>query len=210
MLPILDHVTVVVADAAAYTAALRSDHGLGSFDGGHLDHLGARSFSVPLAPPSYLELLAVDDEPADGTTPLGRRVLDLRDAGGGLIAWTVRVGDLDAVSRRVGVDVYEGSTRVVSGALRRWRTVTGADHLPIFISYPDDPEDERTQRWRGTYDWVAHTSAPGGFTALDVGGDRAEYEEWLGPHDLPLRYVPGPPGLRSVTIATTAGDVVVR
>jgi hypothetical protein len=42
---------------------------------------------------------------------------------------------------------------------------------------------------------------------LAVGGSRDELDEWLGPHDLPLRFVDGPPGIAAVRIATADGDV---
>lgn len=66
---------------------------------------------------------------------------------------------------------------------------------------------DRTGRWRAIYERVGHSCAPGRFSELAVGGSRDELDEWLGPHDLPLRFVDGPPGIAAVRIATADGDV---
>ena len=206
---IVDHVTMVVADDAATAARFRDDHGLGSRGGAYLDHLGVSSTAVPLAPPQSIEWLAVTDPAVAAESPTGRLLLDALAGGGGLVAWTVLVDDVEAVSRRTGIDVYAGATRnTYTGTSRRWWTVTGAPHLPILIAY-DGPPEERTERWRQAYDMVGHTCAPGGFTRVEVGGDPEELAAWLGPHDLPVAFVAGPPGLRAVHVETAHGTVVV-
>jgi hypothetical protein len=203
----LDHVTLVAAPGDDVGARLLAERGLGSFAGGYLDHLGARSHAVPLAPPHYLEWLVLDDPAVAAATPTGRQVLAAHDAGGGVLALTVLARDIDAVSARVGVPVYEGTTRIeATGTLRRWRTVTGPPHLPIFIAY--DGAEARLERWRGAYAGVGHTCAPGGFTRIEAGGSAAELADWLGPHDLPIVVVDGPPGIRAAHVATANGTVV--
>jgi hypothetical protein len=206
-MPTVDHVTFVTPDAARFAADLRERHGLGSERNGYHPHLGTRSWSVPLAPPTYIEFLEVEDESVAAPTPLGQRVLALRDAGGGPIAWSLLVDDIDEVAARTGIAPYEGRTEGPYGTLH-WRTVTGPDHLPFFIVYEGDV-DARTERLHARYERVAHACAPTVLTAIDVAGPHDEYDAWLGPHDLPLRYVDGPPGLRSVTFATDRGDVVL-
>ena len=209
--PVLDHVTLVAPDGAALGERLRSEHGLASFPGGYLDHLGVRSHNVPLAPPAYLEWLTVEDPAVAATTDTGRRVLAAHERGGGVVAWTLLVADIDAVGRRLGIDVYDGTTRIETGpnagVLRRWRTVTGPPHLPIFIAY--DGMAARLERLRGAYENVGHTSAPGGYARVEVGGDPRELAEWIGPHDLPLAFVDGPPGVVAACVATAWGDVRV-
>ena len=204
---IVDHVTYLAPDAARMAADMRERHGLGTERNGYLPHIGCRSWSVPLAPPSYLEILEVEDPAVAATTPLGRSLLDARDAGGGLVAWCVVCDDVDAAAERVGVAPYDGLTEGLYGTLR-WRTVTGPAHLPFFIAYDDD--GARAGRLADRYERVRHDSAPTRFSRLDVGGDPAEYDAWLGPHDLPLRYVDGPPGLVAVAIETDRGDVGIR
>lgn len=210
VVPIVDHVTLVTTDADALAARFRDEYGLASFQGGYLAHLGARSSAVPLRPPSYVEWLQVDDRaaaPANGRDS-GKRVLAMADAGGGLLSWTVLVPDIEAAAARTGVEVYAGETRVVSGAIRKWYTVTGPPHLPILIAY-DDPDGTRAARRQSAYDGVGHTSEPGGYRRIEVGGDAAELAEWLGPHDLPVAFVDGPPGIVAAHVETARGDVVV-
>ncbi|HEU0132170.1 MAG TPA: VOC family protein [Mycobacteriales bacterium] len=202
-----DHATFITPDAAATAAAWRERHGIGTRRNGYLPHLGARSWPVPLAPPSYLELLDVEDEDVAASTPLGQRVLALRDAGGGPIAWCVRVADLEAVARRLGLKVFQGATEAERGTLG-WASASGPDHLPFFIAYGGD-EDARVGRWHEGYALAGHESAPGEVTRINVAGSPEEYAEWLGPHDLPLRFVDGPPGLVAVAVATARGEVEI-
>ncbi|HWL35700.1 MAG TPA: VOC family protein [Frankiaceae bacterium] len=207
---IVDHVTLVVDDDAATAHHFREAYGLGSRGGAYLDHLGATSTAVPLTPPQSVEWLAVSDPAVAEGSPTGRMLLDALADGGGLVAWTVLVDDIDAVAARTGIAPYAGATRnTYTGTFRRWWTVTGAPHLPIFIAY-DGPPHERVERWQAAYDMVGHTCAPGGFARIEVGGDAAELDDWLGPHDLPVAVVDGPPGLRAVHVATANGPVVLR
>ena len=208
----LDHVTLAVADGEATAERLLRDAGLASFRGGRLPHLGARSWSSPLEPPSYVEWLQVDDPSVAAENASGRRILERLAAGDGLVAWTVRVDDveaLDAEARRLGGAVFEGATVVASGAVRRWWTVTGDLSLPVLIAY-DDPDGSRLGRWREAYAGVGHARAPGGIVRIEVGNDRAELDAWLGPHDLPVAYVDGPPGILAAHVATSGGPLVLQ
>lgn len=205
---IVDHVTFVVADGEETAARFLRDYGLASFAGGHLPHLGARSWSVPLRPPQYVEWLQVDEPDVAARIPTGRRALEVLERGGGLAAWTVLVDDIEAASRRTGIDVYAGSTTVASGAVRRWFTVTRDLDVPVLIAY-DDPDGSRRGRWQAAYEGIGHTSSPGGIARLEVGNDPAELDAWLGPHDLPLAYADGPPGVLAVHVETARGTVAV-
>lgn len=205
----IDHVAYVTPDAAATAADLRARHGLGALRNGYHDHLGTRSWGVPLAVPTYLELLEVENESVAASSPLGRSVLALRDAGGGLAGWSILVDDVDAEARRTGVAPYDGTVRTERGLLG-WRTVTGRGyHLPFFITYVGD-EAARLVRRRDAYDAAAHDCVPTTFSRIEVSGSPGEYDAWMGPHDLPLVVVEGEPALLSVTIATDRGDVVLR
>jgi len=204
----VDHVTYVVPDGESFAERMLATYGLASFPGGHLPHLGARSWSLPLRPPQYVEWLQIDDPSVAARIPTGRRALEVLERGGGLAAWTVAVDDIDAASARAGIPVYEGSTTVVGGAVRRWFSVTRDLDLPVLIAY-DDPDGSRARRRQEAYEGVGHTTLPGAITRGEVGNDPAELDAWLGPHDLPVAYVDGPPGLRSVTIGTANGPVVL-
>lgn len=205
---IVDHVTFVVASGEETAERFRAEHGLASFRGGYLPHLGARSWSVPIAPPQYVEWLEIEDPSVAAQIPTGRRALEWLSRGGGLCAWSVLVDDVQAASARVGIDVYEGSTTVQGGLVRKWYTVTRDLDLPVLIAY-EGPE-ARLERWRAAYEGIGHTNVPGAFTHVEVGNDPAELEAWLGPHDVPVAYVDGPPGIVAVELDTASGPLVLR
>jgi hypothetical protein len=209
---VIDHVVVLVPDAGAAAQDLRQQHGLGSERGPYLPFAGTRGYTVPLLPPAYLELLTIEDHAAAEKSPSGRNALACEAAGFGLLAWSVLVDDLDAVSRRVGWDVFDYTIPHGDGTLRGWRSVAARDAgfpspLPFFIDYPNN--GDRTARLQAAYERVRHTSAPTGFSELTVSGSADELAEWLGPHDLPLRIVAGTAGLIEARISTGDGEVVL-
>ena len=59
------------------------------------------------------------------------------------------------------------------------------------------------------YERVGHTSSPAGYSELTISGSEDEMRDWLGPHDLPLRFVDGRQGVREARIATANGEVVI-
>jgi hypothetical protein len=206
---LVDHVALLVSDIDSARAELREAHGLGSADGGYLALAGTHSYMVPLAPPAYLELHAITDRDVARTTESGRRVLACEANGFGFIAWAVLVDNLDEVSGRLGIDVFDYTIPHPDGTLRGWRAVSGPDYLPFFVDYPRN--GDRTGRLQAVYDRAAHSCAPTGFSALTVSAPEDELSEWLGRgHDLPLRVVGGRDGVVEATIATSRGDVVVR
>jgi Glyoxalase-like domain len=205
---VIDHVVMVAADAAETSRQLRERHGLGSERGPYHSFAGTRSHSVPLQPPSYLEFLTIERRDVAEQTDVGRRVLAREKAGSGPFAWAVRVDDLEAVSRRVGIDIVDYTVPHGEGTLRGWRTVTGPSHLPFFIDYPNN--GDRVGRWRAQYERVGHTCAPRGFSELTISGSESEMLDWLGPHRLPLRFIGGQQGICEVRIATATGGVVIR
>jgi len=204
---VIDHVVMLVPDAARTTDELRGEYGLGSELGAYLPLAGTRGYNVPLRPPTHLEVLAIEDRQVAEATPAGRRALACEAAGFGLFSWAVRVDDLDAVSRRLGIEVFDYTVPHGDGTLRGWRAVSGPSHLPFFIDYPNN--GDRVGRWRAMYDRVGHACAPAGFSELAISGSEREMRDWLGPHDLPLRFVGGRRGIHEARIATAGGEVVI-
>jgi hypothetical protein len=205
---VIDHVVMLVPDAAHTAEELRSKHGLGSEQSAYLALAGTRGHNVPLEPPAYLEFHTIEDREVAQHTEAGRTALACEAAGFGLFSWSVRVEDLEAVSERLGIEIFDYTVPHGDGTLRGWRAVSGPPHLPYFIDYPRN--GDRVERWQAMYDRVGHTSAPRGFSQLSVGGSEKELKAWLGPHDLPLRFVAGAQGIREARIATAAGDVVIE
>jgi hypothetical protein len=204
---VIDHVVVLAPDAADAARDLRRDRGLGSERGPSLPLAGTRGYIVPLRPPAYLEVLAIEDRHTAAESESGRRALACEAAGFGLLAWSVLVDDLEAVSERLGITIFDYTIPHGDGTLRGWRAVSGPPHLPFFIDYPNN--GDRLGRWRAMYDRVGHTCAPSGFSELIISGSETEMTNWLGPHDLPLTFLPGRQGIREARIATLRGDVVV-
>jgi hypothetical protein len=204
---VIDHVVMLVPDAERTANELRSRHGLGCERGPYLAIAGTRGHNVPLEPPAYLEFHTIENREVAEATSAGRIALACEAAGFGLFSWSVLVDDLDAVSERLGIEIFDYTIPHADGTLRGWRAVSGPPHLPFFIDYPSN--GDRLGRWRAVYDRVGHTCAPAGFSELTIGGSESELLDWLGPHDLPLRFVAGREGIQEARIATAAGEVVI-
>ncbi len=205
---IIDHVVFVVKDPVKAAQDLLERHGLGSEPGDYHSFSGTRNWSVPLTPPTYLELLSIENRAVAETSKVGQQVLACEEAGGGLITWAVLIEDVTVVSERLGIDVFDYTITDETGTFRGWRSVTGPPpHLPFFIDWPNSVG--RLERWEQKYRRVGHTSAPIGFSGLTISGSESEMRDWLGPHQLPLRFVNGTSGLVEARIATPTGEIVI-
>ena len=168
---------------------------------------GTQHWNVPMPFPQYLEFMAIVNRSDAETGSFGPTTLAAEAAGGGLFAWAVLVDDLGAVAQRHGLVVDDYTLEQGDGTLRGWRTATGPAHLPFFIDYPNN--GNRAERWQAMYERVGHTSRPKGVRRLTVEGSEMEMRDWLGPHDLPIDFVPGSRGLVAAEIDTAQGTVKV-
>src|SRR5689334_10171231 len=198
---------MLVPDAAATARELRDRHGLGSHRGMYYPRAGTRHYNVPLHPPQMFEFLEIENREAAESGDVGPAVLACEARGFGLFSWCVLVDDLEAVSDRLGLPIDDYTLPQPDGTLRGWRTVGGEPPLPFFIDYPRN--GDRTGRLWAMYEKVGHASAPSRFTELTISGSEAEHREWLGPHDLPLRFVPGERGVVEARIASARGEIVI-
>jgi hypothetical protein len=201
----IDHVVWLVPDATATLETLRRDAGLGSIRSMYYPRAGTQHYTVPLELPAYVEVLEIVNRADAETGDVGPQVLDCEARGFGLFTWAVLVDDIEPVAERLGLPIDDYTLEQADGTLRGWRTVDGGWHLPFFIDYPRNPG--RPERMRSQLVEAAHTSAPTHFTALHIEGDKAEMDEWLGPHDLPLHYRSGSRGIYAADIATANGVV---
>lgn len=202
----IDHVIYGVVDVDATAERLRREYGLGSLPGGiHLG--GTTNRVVPLAPPSYLELLGVGD-PALSDGAWLSQTLGGRDR---VLWWVLGVDDLDDAARRRGLPIQTGTMEMADGSSVTFRTAGMPRYpLPFFISYDADPK-ARMQRQQTRYREAGHDCEPGAFSFVEVGDPSELIDAWLGDHGLPVRHGPTTtPGLHAVGIETAHGEVVIR
>jgi hypothetical protein len=205
---IVDHVAFLVDDPVLTVRELRDQYGLGSERGEYLALAGTRMHTVWLQPPQYLEFHTIENRSVAEATNAGRIALARKEAGSRMIGWAVLVDDLEAVAQRLGIEIFDYTVPHEDGTLRGWRAVSGEPHLPFFIDYPNN--GDRLGRLRKRYAGMRHTSSPTRFSQLTISGSQRELEEWLGPHQLPLRFVPGTSGLCEARIETAAGEVIIN
>lgn len=203
----IDHVIYGVVDIDRACERLRDEHGLGWVEGGR--HLGGTTDRfVPLADRTFLEVLGVGDTSKDDGAWL-EATLQGQDR---ILWWCLGCDDLDETARRRGLPVQVGAAHDIEGNEQTFRTAGMPRYpLPFFMAAPGSLE-YRTRLWQERYEKAGHTSAPGGFTWIEVGDPPSLIDNWLGPdHGLPVRYAPtAGPGARGVGIASADGEIVIR
>jgi hypothetical protein len=200
----IDHVILGCLDVDATAARLRRELGLGSVPGGvHLG--GTTNRLVPLAPPTFLELLGV----GDAAEPDGAWLTAALAGGDRPLWWVIGVDDLDETARRRGLPVQEGTMAMADGSQALFRTAGMPRYpLPFFIDYPG-PRPERRLVWEARYRAAAHPCEPGAFTFVEVGGPPEVLDAWLGDHGMPVRHGGSGLGIRSAGIATAEGEMTI-
>jgi Glyoxalase-like domain len=182
----IDHVIYATADLDAAAAHIEHELGVAAVAGGRHEGLGTHNRIVPLGG-GYLELLAVADREEAAASPLGSALLArLADTGEGLLGWAVAVDDVEPVAARLGTQITTIRREGLSARLTGLTEAMAEPHLPFFISR--DP---------GVPDPAAAGDA-GGIAWIELAGDGARLERWLGGAALPVRIVAGdPPGVRA-------------
>ena len=203
----IDHVVYAVRDLDAAARRLLDEHGLASIPGGRHPRWGTANRIVPLGD-SYLELLAVEDPSV--APALSGALLDATAEGDRWYSICVGDDDLEATAARLGLEVRPGMRARPDGAEIRWRGAGFDDParppwLPFFIAW-DVPADLLPGRAAAP----AHPSGVNGIEAVEVGGDRATLEAWLGDdgHGLPIVVVDDETGVRAVRLVTDRLDVI--
>ena len=185
-------------DLVAAARELARDHGLESTAGGRHPGWGTANRIVPLGG-AYVELVAVVDRAEADSSPFGRWVAASPP---GPMGWAVRGDDLDAIARRLGLDPVPGSRAAPDGRRLKWRTagverVMAEPSLPFFIA------------------WEPGTPFPGAGTAgiavdrIELRGDAARLEEWLGDGTLPIAVRPGPAAVEGIVLGGPGGPIRV-
>ena len=206
----LDHVIYAVDDLDAAGASLFEREGLASVPGGRHEGWGTANRIVPLGD-SYLELIAVVDVDEAEDSEFGRGVRRALTEDHPLVGWVVATDDIEAVAKRLDLEVEEKSRETADGRALRWRVAgierameTGA--LPFFVQWDVPPER------RPAAAEASHDAEVQGIAWVEVlTDDRDAVHEWLGDdHDLPVRISEGDPGLGAAALATSDGEIVLR
>lgn len=171
-------------------AAVRVEAALGvaAVPGGRHARIGTENRIVPLGG-GYLELLAVADAAEAASSPFGKGLLRrLGQGGDGLFGWAVSVDDLGPVTARLGTPVVTITREGMSARLTGVVEAMAEPCLPFFISRAPDIPDPGAIGDAGGIAWV------------EVAGDRARLERWLGGAELPVRVVDGRTGVRALGV----------
>lgn len=184
----IDH--VIYATGSLYEAAARieAELGLKSVGGGRHEGLGTHNRIVPLGG-GYLELMAVNDPgQADSSELAGMLHARIEAAKEGFLGWCGAVDDVEAMAAELGTAIATVRREGLSARVTGLPEALQEPFLPFFIS-----------RDQGVPDPGAGGDA-GGITWIEVAGDAARLESWLGDVELPVRLVEGPPGVRAMGI----------
>jgi hypothetical protein len=156
----------------------------------------------------YVELLAPVDPEVAATTDLGRAIVARSAHGDAWFAVCLADDALEETAARLDLPVRSGSRTLPDGRIVAWRSAgiddprRGAD-LPFFIAWevPDELHPGTTE--------PEHPSGAHAIAWVEVAGDPARFATWTGGAALPIRFVDGDPGVRSVALATPDGEVVL-
>jgi hypothetical protein len=204
----VDHVIYGVDDLEAAGRHFYEEFGLGSVEGGRHPGWGTANRIVPLGN-AYLELVAIVDPDEAASSDFGRAVSKAIVTHEPLIGWVVATDDLEAVARRLRLEVSRGSRTMPDGTTLTWQLAglasslkTGA--LPLFIEWggPNELHPAKAH--------AQHRLTPRGFAWVEVAADEQSFVSWLGDFDFELRIVDGEPRLSAVAISTDADEVVLR
>jgi hypothetical protein len=119
------------------------------------------------------------------------------------MGWAVRGGDLDATARRLGLEPVAGSRAAPDGRTLRWRTagverVMAEPSLPFFIA------------WEPGTPFPGEGPADVGIERIDLRGDTARLEEWLGEAALPIAIRPGPAAVERIVLRGPGGPITLE
>lgn len=204
---VIDHVVLLAGTLAAAARTLSDEHGLTVVEGGkHLD-LGTENAIVPLGS-AYLELLTVTPDTKAPVNPVRSRVEELLDRGERFFGWVVRTDSFETEAQRLGLTCHEFTRFNSDGETLRWRLgmVPGSPQnasLPAVIQW-----DSPLQFYPGVGDGGRDLSEHG-IEWIELGGPSSPVEDVMG-RSSQVRFVPGEPGIRAVSVKTSQGSCVIR
>jgi hypothetical protein len=202
----IDHVLLAVNDLERASDVLNDRYGLTSVEGGRHPQWGTANRIIPVAD-MYLELVAVVDRDRARDSPFGRWVASGSTGVISPLGWAVRTNAIDDVARRLHLDVEHGSRTAPDGRVLEWN-LAGVEHaavdpaLPFFIEW-GSRESHPSQMP------VMHSAGAVAFARIELRGDRARLDEWLGDHALPVTITHGPPEVSRIVLAADGRDILL-
>jgi catechol 2,3-dioxygenase-like lactoylglutathione lyase family enzyme len=204
----LDHVVYAVADLDRAADRFRAEFGLESVAGGRHLGWGTGNRVVPLGD-QYVELISVVSPEEAASSSFGRLVLEATTRGDAPFAICASTDDLGGVAARLDAEITTGARARSDGAVLRWRSVALEDPrrepwMPFFIAWDVPPElhPGRTP--------VRHRAEATGISTIEVAGDRARLDAWLGGDELPFSFVDGSPGIVSFRVSASEAEISLR
>ena len=210
----LDHLSYAAGpDGLGATAQrLGAALGAGFRDGGMHPRFGTRTFVLPLAGGTYLEVVAALDHPAADKAPFGQAVKARTAGGGGWLAWVVAVEDIEPFEERLSRPAVAGHRRRPDGTDLTWRQIGVLDllddpSLPFFVEWQVPP-----QLHPGAPALNGSEPRPPRIERVEICGDETKVAGWLGEPvagiDFAVDWVEADdPGLVAVHFATVHGSV---
>ena len=204
----IDHVVFGVRDLSRAATMLWERFGLEAQSGGSHAEAGTANMITPVGNDQFIELLTVSDPTSrHPIVPWLSRQLTQGDR---LLQVAIEPpADIEATASRLGEPIFDVH-RVSSDGRRvdfRLTGIAGAwgpDILPFFVVCSGGRE------WRCGYGPAHHRREPRGFLWAEPGSDPARVCGQLGEHSLPLRLLPGRPGLTAVAIDIDGEEAVLR
>ncbi|MDS7594162.1 VOC family protein [Agrobacterium tumefaciens] len=211
-----DHVCLGTRNLWEGAERLKSETGLGFYEGGWFPKLGLANKIFPTGGDTYIEVESVVDvHEYENGNQAARFFRDKCRDGDVFIGWCARVdsrAELEQVAKRLGADVFETGLRqrpdgVLGVAVRTPETIPcWAVGLPNFF-FPTDMT-KHPSRMPTQYG----TKTARGVTWVELGGTEEEMSDYLGVHasSLNLRFNGAEHGLHAMGVATTEGEIVIR
>ena len=211
----LDHISYAASRDQLVDVVQRLGSRIGAAftDGGIHPRFGTRNFTLPLKNGHYIEVVCPLDHPAADSTPFGKAVTQRVSEGGGWMTWVVATDDISPVETRLGRSAVDGSRKKPDGTELKWKQIgilgTLEDsQLPFFIQ------------------WLTkdHPSSDGKPAAeiqkIEISGNEETIRNWLDSNpnsafkDVEVIWrdpkdFEGQTGIVSVTLSTTAGEIVL-
>lgn len=206
----IDHIMMGVADFEGSAARWESQHQLRTVRGIAFDDAPAfANWAVPLGE-TWIELVGVAEGADSDSDPRARMFSEVVSSGDRVLGWALVPDDFEGVARRLGLPIsHQHGTHSVTGERFTWRQV-GFDetrlhyYLPFFLSWDHDAHGDAA---RAT-DEIENAHAHAADVTLELTGDPARLEDWLGDIEAPVTIRDGPPSI-TAHIPTDRGTLTI-